>query len=83
MATNILSTADTAADSSDIVLSSDTLVSLKGATAGAKVNVFSKDDGAGYNKVAKLTQMQPAGVLPAGTYRFSRVAGATCGVYSA
>jgi len=80
-ATSILSTDSTAASSSDITLTGDTLVSLKGATDGARVVILSKDDGGGYNKVSSLTQQQPAGILPAGVYRFDRIAGATCGVY--
>lgn len=82
-ATNILSTDSTEASSIDTTFTTDTLVSLKGATDGAYVVVELKDDGAAYNKVATLTRSQPAGILPAGTYKFSRRAGAACGVYSA
>jgi hypothetical protein len=80
-ATSILSTDSTAASSSDITLTGDTLVSLKGATDGARVVILSKDDGGAYNKVSSLTQQQPAGILPAGVYRFDRIASGTCGVY--
>lgn len=83
MATNILSTASTAADSADQTFTAETLVSLKGVAHGARVVVHLKDDGAGYNVVAELTHMKASGVLPAGTYRFTRVAGAACGVFSA
>lgn len=80
-ATNILTTASSTASSSDITLSADTLVSLKGVAGDARVHVLSKDDDAGYNLVAALTQQQPAGILPAGIYRFDRIASGTCGVY--
>lgn len=81
-ATNILTTGSTEESSSDATFTTDTLVSLKGAVDGAYVAVELKDDGSAYNKVATLTQSQPAGILPAGTYRFSRRAGASCGVFS-
>lgn len=81
-ATNILTTDSTAASSADTTFTADTLVSLKGAVDGAYVTVELKDDGSAYNKVATLTSSQPAGILPAGTYRFTRRVGATCGVFS-
>lgn len=69
-ATSILSTASTAADSSDITLTTDTIVGLK-----------LKDDGGAYNVIGKLTSEAPAKILAAGIYRFTRVAGVSCGVY--
>jgi len=83
MATQILATASTALSSSDTVFTSDTLVSLKGAAVGANVTIESKDDAGTYNVVGVLTQEKPSGILPAGTFRFTRIAGASCGVYSA
>lgn len=83
MATNIISTGTTATDSSDTTFTTDTLVSLKDAVPGAQVNISAKDDAAAYQRVGVLTQDKPSGILPAGTYRFSRLAGASCGVFSA
>lgn len=80
-ATNILSAGSTATSSSDITLSADALVSLKEVSGDARVHVLSKDDAGGYNLVSSLTQQQPAGILPAGVYRFDRIATGTCGVY--
>lgn len=84
MATSILATGTTASSSSDTTFTSDTLVSLKGPPeADAKVVVASKDDGGAYNVIGALTQDKPSGILAAGTYRFTRIAGPSCGVYSA
>jgi len=80
-ATQILATNTTAADSSDITLTTDTIVGLKGAAIGSEVIVKLKDDGGAYNVIGKLTSEEPAKVLAAGIYRFTRVAGASCGVY--
>jgi len=82
-ATQILATNTTAADSSDITLTTDTIVGLKGAAIGSEVIVKLKDDGGAYNVIGKLTSEEPAKTLGAGIYRFSRVAGASCGVYQA
>ena len=82
-ATQILATNTTAADSSDITLTADTIVGLKGAAIGSEVIVKLKDDGGAYNVIGKLTSEEPAKTLGAGIYRFSRVAGASCGVYQA
>lgn len=82
-ATSILATNTTAADSSDITLTADTIVGLKGAAIGSEVIVKLKDDGGAYNVIGKLTSEDPAKTLGAGIYRFSRVAGASCGVYQA
>lgn len=80
-ATQILAANTTAADSSDITLTTDTIVGLKGASTGAEVIVKLKDDGGAYNVIGKLTSEEPAKVLVAGIYRFSRVAGPSCGVF--
>jgi hypothetical protein len=84
MATQILATASTAADSADIAVTTDTPFSLKGVTGGeAYVTILLKDDAAAYNIVGSLTSHAPATVISApGTYRFTRRAGATCGVFS-
>jgi len=82
-AANVLTTGSTALSSSDTTITTDTLFGLKGVVGDARVTVEVKDDGGAYNAVAALTPGSPAGILGAGTYRFTRVAGATCGVYSA
>lgn len=83
----ILTTASTAADSSDVIVVAGTplAVSLKGvADGGARVVVSLKDDAGAYNVVSELTSHQPKTLITApGAYRFTRVAGAACGVFSA
>lgn len=87
MATQILATASTAADSADVTVAAGTpvTVGLKGVVdANAAVIISLKDDAATYNVVGRLTSDVPSLMISApGTYRFSRVAGATCGVFSA
>lgn len=91
MATEVLAIGVTAADSSDVVIASgDQLtVCLKDAGgptigAGARVDIQIKDDGGAYFMVATLNAGKPALVIAgAGTYRFSRAAGVSCGVFSA
>lgn len=84
MATQILATAATAADSSDLAVTTPVTVALKGYVAGAQVYIYLKDDVPAYNLVGQLTAYSPAlSITAAGTYRFSRVAGASCGVFSA
>lgn len=83
-AASILAVGTTSASSSDTTLTSDTLVGLKsGYATGAVVFVEVKDDLSAYLPVGSLTSEQPATVLPAGTYRFRRPAGPSCGVFSA
>jgi hypothetical protein len=85
-ATQILPAANTAADSADVTVVAGTplTVCLKVWDVGAKVYISLKDDGSAYNVVGKLTAYEPSLMISApGTYRFSRVAGATCGVFSA
>ncbi len=86
MPTQILSTGTTAADSADVVVADgETLtVGLKGAAdTKARVLIFLKDDGGGYNGVGELSAVRPATVIAApGTFRFTRIAGAACGVFS-
>lgn len=86
MATQLLAAGTTAADSADVTVVAGTpiTVALKAAADGAEVAVKLKDDGAAYNIVGRLTSAQPALMVSApGTYRFSRIAGASCGVFSA
>jgi hypothetical protein len=86
MPTEILATAATAADSADVVVADgeSLTVALKGLVDDdARVLVSIKDDGDAYNDVAELTAYRPSTVVAApGTYRFTRVAGGACGVFS-
>ncbi|TPM58981.1 hypothetical protein FJ959_08895 [Mesorhizobium sp. B2-2-4] len=86
MATQILATGSTAADSADVTVAAGTpiTVGLKGVVdANALVIIYLKDDGAAYNQVGRLTSDVPSIMISApGTYRFSRAAGATCGAFS-
>jgi hypothetical protein len=86
-ATQILPTASSAADSADVVVAAGTplTVGLKGAVDNAAlVSVFIKDDTGGYNFIGTIDPTTPAVEITApGTYRFTRRAGATCGVFSA
>lgn len=85
-AAQILAIGSTAADSSDITVAAGTplTVSLKGVADGeAYVAVFLKDDASVYNVVGCLTSHDSKFVASGpGVYRFSRRAGATCGVFS-
>jgi len=91
MATNILTVGTTAANSSDVTVVAGTplTVCLKDAAGkvvepGARVNILLKDDAGEYFLVGlQLTTLKPALQIAApGTYRFSRVAGVSCGVFS-
>lgn len=88
-AANILTTGVSTADSSDVTVAAgeELTVSLKGADGrlnhSATVTVSLKDDGGAYWPVDKLTANRPALVLSAGTWRFSRGSGVSCGVFSA
>jgi hypothetical protein len=90
MATEILAVGTTAANSSDVVVAagSELTVSLKAAAGprvlpGAFVHILLKDDAGQYFRIGHLNGAKPALVLAAaGTYRFSRLAGASCGVFS-
>lgn len=84
MATQILATGSTAASSADVVVTDDLAVALKGEVGMESfVYVELKDDAAAYQQVGSLTSHAPATVISApGTYRFTRRAGATCGVFS-
>jgi hypothetical protein len=89
MPTQILAVGTSAADSSDVVVAAGTLltVALKDAAGpdvlgGATVNVLLKDDGGQYFAIDQLDSSKRALVLAPGTWRFTRVAGASCGVFS-
>ena len=82
-AANILTSAATDASSSDQTVASDTVYGLKGGSAGARVRVELKDDTGAYNLVTYLTPEDPVKVLSPGTWRFTRIGGISCGVYSA
>lgn len=85
-AAEILATGSTAANSADVTVAAGTplAVSLKGVADGqALVVILLKDDAAAYNVVGALRSHAPSTLISApGTYRFSRVAGAACGVFS-
>ncbi len=90
MATEILAIGTTEASSADVVVAAGTplTVCLKG-TAGsvidgyARVLVQLKDDSGKYFTVDTLSQAEPAvSIVAAGTYRFQRKGGASCGVFS-
>lgn len=85
-AAEILATGSTAANSTDQTVAAGTPVTygLKGfATAEARVRILLKDDAGAYLDVGELTPYRASTVISApGTYRFTRVAGATCGVFS-
>ena len=83
MATERLATGSTVTSSSEFTLTADTLVSLKGATAGSKLDVLLKDDAGAFTVIGALTQDKPGGIFAAGTYRLDRPAGSTCGAFSA
>lgn len=86
MATEILATASTAANSTDqtVVAGTPVTYSLKGVADGqARVVILLKDDAAAYNVIGELTSHRPSTLISApGVYRFTRIAGATCGVFS-
>lgn len=84
-AAEILATASTAASSSDITItaSAPLAVALKGYEVGAMVHYYLKDDAGAYNYGGTLNSQNPARQITApGLYRFTRVAGISCGVYS-
>jgi len=87
MATEILPTADTAANSADLVVEAGipVTVALKGVGGRAAfVLILLKDDAGVYHQMAELSVDHRATVITApGTYRFTRVAGDACGVFSA
>lgn len=90
MATEVLAVGTTAANSADVVVASgsELTVALKDAggplvDSDARVDVALKDDAGQYFIVDRLTAARPALVVGAGTWRFIRPAGVSCGVFSA
>ena len=87
MPTQLIATGNAAADSADLVVAAGTPVTvcLKSETNDlAQVLIKLKDDVGGYTMVGSLTSQSPAVCITApGTYRFSRIAGAACGVFRA
>lgn len=90
MATEVLAINTTAANSSDVVVTSAGLtVCLKDAAGPviggmAKVEIQLKDDAGQYFTIDTLSGGKPAVLIAgSGTYRFSRAAGVSCGVFSA
>lgn len=90
MATEILAIGTTAESSADVTVSagSTLTVCLKDAGGsvigpGASVEIQLKDDDGEYFTVAVLSAAKLALVITgAGTYRFTRRAGTSCGVFS-
>lgn len=90
MPTQVLAVGTTAADSSDVVIAagSELTVGIKDAAgplvdSTAVILVMLKDDAGQYFRVGQLDVYHPALVLAAGTWRLTRVAGASCGAFSA
>lgn len=86
MATQLLATGSTAADSSEltVVAGSPVSVCLKGDTSPVEVAIRIKDDAGAFKTVGSLTSYQPARMITGpGVYIFTRQAGQTCGVFSA
>jgi hypothetical protein len=89
MATEVLAIGTTAANSSDIVVAAGTTLTLAlkdaaGPTvaSGGYVKLQLKGDAGEYWDVDALTPSRAAlVVVGAGTYRVSRVAGGSCGVF--
>lgn len=90
MATEVLAVGTSAANSSDVTIAEgeQLTVCLKDAAGtrvgnGAKVEIQLKDDDNEYFAVDTLHSGKVAVVIAgAGTYRFSRIAGVSCGVFS-
>lgn len=81
----LLAVGTTDANSADLVVAagSTNTVCLKGYTQNALCVVQLKDDGGAYIAVDELTSSKPRLVLPPGTWRVSRMAGASCGAFNA
>lgn len=90
MATEILAIGKTGMSSSDVVVASGAplTVCIKDGEGPiidhqAYIDIELKADNGQYFAVDRLTQRKPAVVIQgAGTYRFTRPAGASCGVFS-
>lgn len=86
MPANIMTTDATAA-TADLVVTSPITVGLKGVVPGTlpRVVILLKDDTNNYNEtdVVLTASYSSTMIVGPGTYRFARVAGVACGVYSA
>jgi hypothetical protein len=86
MAAELLSTASTAANSSDVTVTASAPVTVcmkDQADPRALINILLKDEDGAYHKVGELTPAQHRLVITGpGLYRLSRVAGYTCGAFS-
>lgn len=58
------------------------LKDAEGPVVSGRVDIMLKDDDGQYFTVDSLTAQQPALVLTAGTWKFRRVQGGSCGVFS-
>lgn len=90
MATQLLAVGSTSASSSDLVVASGTPVTVvlnntaAAVDGDAQVKIEIKDPVGAYFEMARLTSSQPAtSITAAGTYRFTRITGGACGVFSA
>lgn len=83
-AANVLTAGTTATSSSDVSPTADTVYGLKTTAAGAVIYIDQKDDAGAYHPIGRLenSENRNSVVLSAGTYRFRRPAGPSCGVYS-
>lgn len=85
MATQLIATGSSAANSSDVTLAAgeSAVFSLKAAATGAEARIEIKDDAGGYTDVGRLITLDPAKLVSGpGTYRVRRVASGSCGVFS-
>jgi len=86
MATNLISTGDTAATSSEVTLADGASANwaLKSAAQGAEVVIELEDNAGSFHGIGRLVSTDPAkNIVGPGTYRARRIAGASCGVFSA
>ncbi len=89
MPTQLIAVGTTAVSSADVVVTTTPVtVSLKDAAGpfvagGAEATIELKDDAGQYFQIDSLTNGKPAVVISGpGTYRISRKAGTSCGVFS-
>lgn len=86
---NVLAIGTTAADSADVTVAADSVGSFAlkkpgGGVLNAQslIKIYRKDDLGGYNLIGRLNTTKSFIQLPEGTYRFSRAAGPSVGVFS-
>lgn len=90
MATQLLDAGSSAASSEDLVVENGTPVTVAlndtdGIVGlGSAVAIQIKDPDGVYFEIGRLTESNPCTVIAAaGTYRFTRIKGDSCGVFSA